>query len=660
MGVFRQFPYSNFHEMNMDEIIKLVKELAEDWTAYQNKWGKLYDDTNQALEDFKTYAENYFKNLDITQALREVVEEHYFDSIIKTELSPIVTQWLDDNITITTGVVIDSSLSVSGAAADAKATGNRINTINDELKTMPDIGVANYRFIGPNALINGITYNWNGDTCSVSGTASADSANTIWAAATPLPSWIKKRKRYKIEIEKTHAAINLSLVFGNGSGYTYLTVPQTSEVLIPYDCVTMGVRIYITAGAIIPAGNTIKASIVYDPEVLSITKENNSIIDSSNNLNLFSGLFKEYAYPFAYLTGKKTTNGNIKITGNIPANVSGLCDVYYNKSEMPTGFIPGETYGVYVKSDKTRFAVISYISESDSGTLLFERKSDNAYPYTVGTFKIPAAAKGIAIRVTYTATSATTIDETVDVIIQKISDRSFSKTMKTIGNSFTQGAVWLNNSFDHFADINKTVYGNIGEALGVDIFNNIARYYSSTGILYDAGYNNFKNLITQYTSIDGFDYLMTIFSGNDLNNFDLGNINSEANDGTLAGAIRHIAEWIHSTNDKCELILLSVPPYSADSPHTGPTVFTGNWARGYSIADLDELMYQMSKKYHFIYISWQDLNMSYHYMDFADYQSGYTGLRHAASDDVYRTLGIYAGRQASAINSPIAIKYLIS
>ena len=25
MGVFRQFPYSNFHEMNMDEIIKVIK-----------------------------------------------------------------------------------------------------------------------------------------------------------------------------------------------------------------------------------------------------------------------------------------------------------------------------------------------------------------------------------------------------------------------------------------------------------------------------------------------------------------------------------------------------------------------------------------------------------------------------------------------------------
>ena len=43
MGIFRQFPYSDFHEMNMDEIIKIVKELAEEWAAYQEKYQNLYE-----------------------------------------------------------------------------------------------------------------------------------------------------------------------------------------------------------------------------------------------------------------------------------------------------------------------------------------------------------------------------------------------------------------------------------------------------------------------------------------------------------------------------------------------------------------------------------------------------------------------------------------
>ena len=38
MGIFRQFPYSNFHEMNMDEIIKIVKNMLEEWATYHATW----------------------------------------------------------------------------------------------------------------------------------------------------------------------------------------------------------------------------------------------------------------------------------------------------------------------------------------------------------------------------------------------------------------------------------------------------------------------------------------------------------------------------------------------------------------------------------------------------------------------------------------------
>lgn len=38
MGLFRNFPYTNFHEMNLDMIIRIVNELSEDWNNFTEEW----------------------------------------------------------------------------------------------------------------------------------------------------------------------------------------------------------------------------------------------------------------------------------------------------------------------------------------------------------------------------------------------------------------------------------------------------------------------------------------------------------------------------------------------------------------------------------------------------------------------------------------------
>lgn len=135
MGIFQQFPYSNFHEYNLDELIKIVKNLQVAWAEYQDQWSDLYDRTNQALIDFKTFAYNYFATLDLSEetekALRRMIADGTINPVITNNLSSVVTDWLANNITITPGVVIDTSLSVEGAAADAKATGTVKNAVSN-------------------------------------------------------------------------------------------------------------------------------------------------------------------------------------------------------------------------------------------------------------------------------------------------------------------------------------------------------------------------------------------------------------------------------------------------------------------------------------------------------------------------------------------------
>ena len=89
----------------------------------------------------QSYVNTYFDNLDVSteidRKLDEMAENGFFDNIVE-ELSAeqianipnVVTAWLNDNVTPTTPIV-DATLSISGAAADAKATGMAISEVDN-------------------------------------------------------------------------------------------------------------------------------------------------------------------------------------------------------------------------------------------------------------------------------------------------------------------------------------------------------------------------------------------------------------------------------------------------------------------------------------------------------------------------------------------------
>lgn len=54
MGIFRQFPYSNFHEMNMDEILKITHDLENSWAEYHSEWDSWKDMILKALKNYIT------------------------------------------------------------------------------------------------------------------------------------------------------------------------------------------------------------------------------------------------------------------------------------------------------------------------------------------------------------------------------------------------------------------------------------------------------------------------------------------------------------------------------------------------------------------------------------------------------------------------------
>ena len=132
MGIFEHFPYTNFHELNLNWFLETFKELLAEWDDQKQEFSDLKDAWD-ALHDF---VEDYFENLDVQEEINNKLNEMADSGEISLLLAPYVpdavSAWLSANITPTTPA-IDASLSVSGAGADAKVTGDRIREINATL-----------------------------------------------------------------------------------------------------------------------------------------------------------------------------------------------------------------------------------------------------------------------------------------------------------------------------------------------------------------------------------------------------------------------------------------------------------------------------------------------------------------------------------------------
>ena len=126
MGIFQQFPYSNFHEFNLDQIIKIMREMQDEWAATKTEWAS-----------YKDFIDNYFATLDVSDEVLKALRIFAADGTLNQIMDPVIVNetaaWLAEHITPTTPA-IDDTLSIQGAAADAKATGDSINKIEEALE----------------------------------------------------------------------------------------------------------------------------------------------------------------------------------------------------------------------------------------------------------------------------------------------------------------------------------------------------------------------------------------------------------------------------------------------------------------------------------------------------------------------------------------------
>ncbi len=137
----------------MEDVDQMIDDMGGFQTAYgeftqamEDKYTAFTDGINDAVEALESFVNNYFDNLDvqdeIDHKIDEMAEQGYFDElfgrVFSDELIAVtrttLSQWLYDNIVQETGYVLDTSLTVENAAADAKAVGDYIFPMIDKME----------------------------------------------------------------------------------------------------------------------------------------------------------------------------------------------------------------------------------------------------------------------------------------------------------------------------------------------------------------------------------------------------------------------------------------------------------------------------------------------------------------------------------------------
>lgn len=125
---YNKYPYTDFHELNLDWVIERVKKLTEDWLATIEEW----HNTQEEWQQLHDYVMNYFANLDVQDEINNKINAMIADGTFLSIVAPTITQtvidtttdWLTVHITQPTTPVVDTSLAIAGAAADSKTVGD--------------------------------------------------------------------------------------------------------------------------------------------------------------------------------------------------------------------------------------------------------------------------------------------------------------------------------------------------------------------------------------------------------------------------------------------------------------------------------------------------------------------------------------------------------
>ena len=149
------------------KVVEYLNYSMDDVTTLNEDMTALYESYSQ----LQGYVNTYFDNLDVQQEIDNKLDAMVVDGTLTRLVRPFVgeavSDWLEDNVTpVGSAVIVDATLSIPGAAADAKATGDALSGKQDILSfdNTPTAGSGNpVRSAGIKTYVDGSVANVVGE-----------------------------------------------------------------------------------------------------------------------------------------------------------------------------------------------------------------------------------------------------------------------------------------------------------------------------------------------------------------------------------------------------------------------------------------------------------------------------------------------------------------
>lgn len=640
------FPYLDTRDINLNWLLINMKTLVQDWTTYQLSMNQQFSNLTEAFNALKAWVESYFENLDVSAEIEQKIDNMAVSGELGFIMRPIisgeVSDWLETHITEPTDPVIDKSLSVNNAAADARTTGiflrNLQTTILDSL--VPD--KAGY-FVLEHGYINA------SGVVQDSSDAGSDTYHYSMLCVQAEPG----------EVIRT-ISCNNPMTYGfftdipaigsetyNNTRYSSGTDTEITNITMPDTCHWIGVRIAFADG-----------TYIVDKDSFLITELNKAI---KSMVVIRSGDLNDYTDNGIYVHAAGTEVENAPDTGGVVwvATVGATTQQYYYPSRTSNegrfyikSIVSGIDHGwkEFVDSDLS-FTVKSVIYSGD----LDDYRTNGLYVHSAGTEVANAPDTGGLIWVTTVGSTTvqyyypTRVNNEGKFYIRSIvtdiphpwypyfSTGNASTKIAFFGDSILYGSI---KTFEEGTPVNSranpTPVKTIGQYLGCNVSNFAV---GGMGYITQAQGNNIYELL-QATDLTGYTHAVFMAGDNDstVGSAGIGTYLDTDADSTIMGQIYNIITYLHTTYpDIIPIFITKNNKVFTTADGTNKTYFGSfptyyydyTYGNGFSIKALNTELEKMCEYY------------GMGYVDFKYFGSGYILESLVGADGTHYTQGGY-------------------
>lgn len=253
MGAFQNYPYADVHQLNLDWIIKEVKEVKDKEalidSAVEEAEGYADDAKEEALrakgsaddseENLNTFRDEVALWEDGVEALASQVDTNKNNIEVESaRIDAIISGTTPD----ANAELIDIRVGANGVtyASAGDAVRTQVSDLTDAIVNDNSMEVLR-NATKNNGTVNNVTFTWSGNQCTISGTATANVTRAVFSSSGSLPSWLTNEKRYYVKYHSDNVRLRIigyvsgvaqSPYLVNGFENTSFVLPSTYDGIV--------------------------------------------------------------------------------------------------------------------------------------------------------------------------------------------------------------------------------------------------------------------------------------------------------------------------------------------------------------------------------------------------------------------------------------------